>query len=425
MPAMPRLLSLAVGAAAASIGAYNFISDKPEPKAPEKPTYAEHVAPILNKSCVPCHRPGEVAPFSLVGYDNASKWAPMISAVTKAKRMPPWKAVHGYGEFMDENILSAEQLATLENWEKTGSTRGDKDKEPPTPKFESEWPLRQPDIIISPTKPYKLDAEGDDVYRNFVIDLDIKEPMWVKAMAIKPGNPKIVHHVITFLDERGLAKKLEAQNTDGQEGYTSSGGGVGFNPTGSLGGWAPGLNVRETPEGTAFLVKPNTTLVVQVHYHKTGKPEEDLTRVGLYLAKEEITKTMDLDWIFNFRVAIPAGEKAHKVTQTRPIPVDVTLYGAMPHMHLLGRSMKAWVELPDGSTKPLVWIDDWDFNWQMSYSLKEPLKVPKGSKIQVEAIYDNSADNPRNPNNPPQMVRWGEQTTDEMFLMIVPFTLGH
>lgn len=392
-----------------------------EVKLPAKVTYAEQVAPIVNRSCVPCHRSGAVAPFSLAGYDNAKKWATMISSVTESGSMPPWKAVHGYGEFLDENRLTAEERAILQKWYEDGAPRGDKRKEPKTPVYTSEWPLGEPDLILQPSRPFKLDSEGTDVYRNFVMKNEFKEPVWVKAMAIKPGNPQVVHHVITFLDARGSALKLEAANHDGQEGYSTSGGGVGFLPAGTLGGWAPGVTTRETPPGSAYLIKPGSTLVLQVHYHKSGKEEEDLTKVGLYFAKEPITKEMKLDWIFNFGINIPAGEKAHKETKLRTVPEDVTLYGVMPHMHLLGKSMKADVEFPDGTVKPLVWVDDWDFNWQLQYAFKEPIHVPKGSKIRIEAIYDNSADNPRNPNNPPKTVTWGEQTTDEMFLMIVGY----
>jgi len=163
--------------------------------------------------------------------------------------------------------------------------------------------------------------------------------------------------------------------------------------------------------------------VMQVHYHKDGKAEEDLTRVGLYFAKEPITKEVHLNWVFNFGIHIPAGEKSYEASATRNIDQDVTLYSAMPHMHLLGRTMKAAIILPDGKEKPLIWINDWDFNWQLVYALKEPMHIPKGSKIRVTATYDNSTSNPRNPNNPPKDVTWGEQTTDEMFLLVLGYTV--
>lgn len=384
--------------------------------------YAEHVAPILNKRCAECHRPGEVAPFSLIGYENAKKWAAMVASVTESRRMPPWKATEGFGEFADVNRLTPEEIQTLKVWSEAGARRGDPKKEPPAPKFESDWPLGKPDLVLEPAKEYKLDAEGNDVYRNFVIDTNFKEPTYVTAMAVKPGNPKVVHHVIAFLDNGGNARKLEAKNTDGQPGYSTFGG-VGFLPSGSLGGWAPGLRPRMTPAGSAFRVEPGASVVLQVHYHKTGKPETDKTRVGLYLSKEPVKKEMQLAWWLKLMIHIPAGAENHKETYVRTMPRDVTLYGVMPHMHLLGRKMKAWVEMPDGSTKPLINVDDWDFNWQLNYMFKEPLKIPKGSKVHIEAVYDNSTKNPNNPSSPPKDVFFGEQTTDEMFLLVAAYTV--
>jgi len=387
-------------------------------------TYAEHVAPILYKHCTPCHRPGEVAPFSLTSYDEAKKWAPMIAWATETNRMPPWKATAGYNSFHDENRLTDDQIRTLKEWSASGAPRGDAKKEPAPPTFPEGWLLGKPNVILKADKPFKLDAEGRDVYRNFVFKTDFKETKWVRAIDVRPGNRKVVHHVIAFLDEQGRALPLEEKENDGQPGYTTFGG-VGFAPSGSLGGWAPGLRPRLSPEGTAFELKPGTTVVLQVHYHKSGKPEEDQTELALYFADEPPQRALRLAWIANPLFRIPPGEKDHLVTARFPVPADVTAYAAMPHMHLLGKEMKAWVEKPDGSTIPLVWVKDWEFNWQFIYAFKEPLKIPRGSTIRVEARYDNSTDNPNNPNNPPKPVTWGEQTTDEMMLLIVPFTIDN
>lgn len=387
-------------------------------------TYAEHVAPILYKHCTPCHRPGEVAPFSLTSYDEAKKWAPMIAWATETNRMPPWKAVAGYNSFHDENRLSDDQIQLLKQWSATGAPRGDVKREPAPPKFSEGWLLGKPDLILKAAKPFKLDGEGRDVYRNFVFKTDFKETKWVRAIDVRPGNRKVVHHVIAFLDEQGRSIALEEKENDGQPGYTTFGG-VGFAPSGSLGGWAPGLQPSFSPEGTAFELKPGTTIVLQVHYHKSGKPEEDQTELALYFAEEPPRRTLRLAWIANPLFRIPPGAKDHLVTARFPVPADVTAYAAMPHMHLLGKEMKAWVEKPDGSTIPLVWVKDWEFNWQFIYAFKEPLKIPRGSTIRVEARYDNSADNPNNPNNPPKPVTWGEQTTDEMMLLIVQFTVDN
>lgn len=384
--------------------------------------YAEHIAPILNKHCVECHRPNEVAPFSLVGYDNAKKWSPMITFTAESRKMPPWKPVEGIGEFHDENRLSEKEIETVKRWHQAGAPRGDAKKEPKTPEFSSDWTLGEPDLILSSKAPYRVEPDGADDYRHFVIKTNYKETKWIKAMDVRPGNKAVVHHVIAFLDNTGSAAKLEAQTKDGKEGYAGFGG-VGFLPSGSLGGWAPGLRPKMTADGTAFELKPGTTIVIQVHYHKNGKVEMDQTKLGLYFAKEPIKQPMQLAWLLNFGIRLPAGQKEINIDKTFAMPADVTLYAVMPHMHLLGKSMKVTAEYPNGDKKPLIYINDWDFNWQMSYGFKEPIKLPKGTKLKVEAVYDNSASNPRNPNNPPKDVRWGEETTDEMFLVVAAYTV--
>lgn len=389
---------------------------------PENPTYAEHIAPMLNDHCVECHRPGEVAPFSLVGYQEASKRAPMLAFITGARRMPPWKPVHGFGEFLDENRLTDVEIATLKKWAEAGAPRGDASKEPKPPTFSSQWSLGDPDLILTTQRPFKLHSEGPDVYRNFVLKTSFKETRWVQAMDVRPGNTAIVHHVIAFVDAKGRSHELEKRTTDGQEGYTTFGG-PGFNPDSSFGGWAPGLRAKRTPARTGFRLEPGATVVMQVHYHPNGKPEADQTRLALYFAKEPVRQEMRLAWMANPLFSIPAGAKAHEVKLDYPIPADVTVHAVMPHMHLLGRTMKAEAVLPDRSVKPIVFIDDWDFNWQMNYTLKEPLKLPRGSRVRVVGTYDNSADNPNNPNDPPKPITWGEETTDEMFLFIAAYTV--
>jgi hypothetical protein len=390
-----------------------------KPQIPKNVTYAEHVAPILNAHCTSCHHDGAVAPFSLVGFEASKKQGANITSAVEDKRMPPWKAVHGFGEFQDENRLTATELAILKQWAESGEKRGDLRKEPKPQFFSNSWDLGTPDIILSANKPYKLAAEGGDVYRNFVFDLKNTEPIYVTAMDVKPGNRKIVHHIIGFLDAGGRTVKLAAQNTDGQEGYTSTGGGIGTIPSGSLGGWAPGVTVRKTPAGTAFVVRPGTKLVMQVHYHKDGKEEFDQTKLGIYTTKVKPEKEVDIFWCANPIFKILPGESDHKVSWKETIPGDATIYTVMPHMHLLGKSMRAKIVKTDGSEIPLVFVEKWDFNWQLVYSLKQPLKVKKGWKIAVEAFYDNSDANPYKTNRP---VTWGEQTTDEMALLVVGYT---
>lgn len=393
------------------------------PKGPPEPTYAHDVAPILNRSCVPCHTAGEVAPFSLSGYDNAKKWGAMAATVTKTHQMPPWKAAPGYGEFQHENRLSDDEIATLTAWAAAGAPRGDRRQEPAPPMPPKDgWTLGKPDYTVQAKGPYHLGAEGGDVYRNFVVHNPSEGDLWVRAMDVHPGDNKVVHHVLVYIDGAHAGAKLAAATHDGQEGYTSEGGGVGFIPSGVLGGWAPGSRPYEAPDGIAFRVPAGADLVMQVHYHKSGKPEEDATQVGLYTAKAPVHQEVRLAFIANPMIALPAGQKAAPAHLEYRVPRDITIRTVMPHMHLLGRTMRAKIVLPDGTERPLIDVPDWDFNWQLTYALKEPMRVPTGSKIVMDATYDNSKENPRNPSSPPKTVRWGESTTDEMFLLIAGYT---
>lgn len=386
----------------------------PLPKA-SAVNFAEHVAPILNEHCLECHRPGQVAPFSMEKYDDVKNWSKMIALVTKQGTMPPWKAAPGIGEFQHENRLSDVKKEVLARWAEAGAPAGDLSSLPPPPKFPEGWALGTPDRILKTGEAFKLGPDGPDEYWNFVIKADNKEPVYVQAMDVRPGNRKVVHHVIAFLDKSGQArKKAEA---DPRGAYLTYGG-LGFVPSGSLGGWAPGLRPTLTAPDTGILLEPGVDIVLQVHYHKSGVEETDQTEIALYYNKEKVKNEIQIAWIANPFIRIPAGDPAKKFTQTLPIPVDVTLYWLMPHMHTLGQEMKAtWVK-PDGTEQPLIFIPKWDWNWQLAYYLKEPLRLPGGSKLRVEAVYDNSANNPFNPNNPPKEVRWGEETSDEMMLLV-------
>lgn len=387
----------------------------PQPQNPA--TYSSQVAKILNDHCLTCHRPGEAAPFSLVGYENARRWARMIAFTTERGVMPPWKATAG-GPFHDENRLEASEIAALQEWAKAGAPAGDLARAPkPTLPATTGWRLGKPDLELVMPAGFRLAAEGQDEYWHFVLKPDIKEPVYVSAMDVQPGNRKIVHHVIAFIDEKDRADRMLARNPSAL-GYTTSGGGIGFDPSGSLGGWAPGLQPRRLPKGAGILVKPGSSIVLQVHYHKSGKEETDRTKVGLYLEKAPIQQPVQLAWMANPMISIPAAKTNVSFRMEAKMPADVLLYTLMPHMHMLGRTMKVDAVFPDGTERHLITIDDWDFNWQLAYRFREPLLLPKGTVIRTLASYDNTADNPRNPSSPPKPVRWGEQTTDEMMLLV-------
>lgn len=385
------------------------------------PTFNKDVAPILYQNCVTCHRPGEVAPFSLIAYSDAKRWAPMIAQATVKHIMPPWKAEPGYGDFQDARVLTAAQIQTLKEWAAAGAPEGDAKDKPPSPKFTEGWPLGQPDMVIEMPAEAKIAAEGNDIYRCFVIPMDLKEDMAIAAVEIRPGNRKVLHHTIIYTDASTThegRKKADAET--GGSSYTCYGG-PGIRQAAMMGGWAPGATVKRLPEGIAKVVPKGSDLVVQNHYHPDGKPETDKTTIGVYFQKGAVKEQIFSIPLLQRGIEIPAGEARHKETVSFTTPIDLEVTSVAPHMHLLGREMKVTATLPTGEVKPLVWIKDWDFNWQGGYIFKEPLMFPKGTRFDLEAFYDNSKENPRNPSNPPKAVAWGEATTDEMCLAFIGF----
>ena len=380
-------------------------------------TFTKDIAPILFANCASCHRTGEVAPFTLTSYADVAKRAKTIASVVGKRVMPPWKAAPG-PVYVDECRLTEDQIGVIQQWAAEGVKEGNAAL-PALPKFPDGWRNGEPDLVIEMPEAFTIPAEGRDIYRNFVIPTGFTEDKWLAAVEIRPGNRRVVHHVLVHLDVSGKARELDAK--DPGPGYRT-GGGVGFPSAGQIGGWAPGNVARRSPDGIGVNVPKHSDIVIQVHYNLNGKPETDRTKVGLYFAKGPVDQRARLFPLAS-RINIPAGDADYRVTSSMPVPADVTLRSVMPHMHLLGREMKVFATLPDGTELPLVHVPEWDFNWQNSYAFAEPVKLPRGSKVTLEARYDNSAANPRNPNSPPKAVRWGEQTTDEMCLAYLNFTV--
>jgi len=383
--------------------------------APQPITFNKDIAPLLWKNCTGCHRPGEIGPFSLLTYEDAKKRADFIVEITASRRMPPWKAEVNFGTFHDERRLSDQELALLADWAKAGAPEGDpKDLQDP-PKFPEGWQLGEPDMVLTMAEPFTIPADGDDVYRCFVIPIDLEKDMMVSAVEFRPGNRAVVHHAIMFLDATGAGRKRDAE--DEQQGFVSFGG-PGIKPTGGLGGWAPGAMPRVLPDGIVKYLKKGSDLVLQIHYHPSGKQEQDQSTVGIYFSKKPAKKIVTGIAVAQPGMKLPAGEAACVVdVQTKPLPADVQVMGISPHMHNLGKEMKVTAKVPESEEEvPLIWIKEWDFNWQGQYQFAKPVRLPKGSVIKVHSVYDNSAENPKNPNRPPKLVKWGEQTKDEMCL---------
>ena len=398
------------------------------PTAEEAPTFSAAIAPILYANCVTCHRPGEAAPFPLILYEDVAKRAKLIVKVTGSRYMPPWHAAHGFGDFADERRLTDDQIDVFGRWLKAGMPRGDLSKLPALPQFADGWQLGTPDLILEMPAAFNVPAEGPDIYRNFVLPTGLSDDKWIRAVEFRPSARKVVHHAL-FSYIRGGAVNAVA-NADGQPGFR---GGMpvalipGFAPAGELGGWAVGTTPRFLPEGLARPIAKGSDLILQLHFHPTGKPETEKSVVGLYFSStppERRLMTPSIPGFFGLLagIDIPPGEKAFTIKGVYTVPADMRVLSVTAHAHYLGKDIKATATKPDGAIEPLLWIQDWDFNWQDRYDYKTPVFLPKGTRIDATITYDNSADNPHNPCNPPRRVRWGIQSFDEMgavgFLMV-------
>lgn len=384
-------------------------------------TYHKDIQKILQDNCQGCHRPNQVAPFSLLTFADAKSWAAEIKEFTRRRQMPPWKAEPGHGEFLDNRRLSDEDIARIAAWADAGAPRGNPRDAPPAREWTDGWTLGKPDLVVKMPEKYTVSATGDDDFRCFVMPTGLTEDRQLVAMEVRPGNSRVLHHVLTFVDTTGKGRELDAQ--DPAPGYSAGPGGIGFFPTGGLGGWAPGNMPRELPPGVYRPMPARSDIVIQVHYHKTGKVEVDQTEIGFYFAKEPRTKQARLFPLTNLAIDIPPGAARHEVRATLTVPFDAKAISILPHMHLLGREMKVTATLPGGETRSMIWIKDWDYRWQDTYVYKEAFPMPKGTRLEMVAYFDNSATNPLNPNNPPKRVTFGEQTTDEMAFAFIDFTM--
>jgi hypothetical protein len=383
------------------------------------PTFNQDIAPILHQNCAACHRPGQVAPFSLLTYNDAVRRAALIAAVTARHYMPPWKAEPGYGHFQDERRLTDAQIALIADWARNGAPEGDPARRPTPPQFASGWQAGKPDAVFTVAQPFSIPADGRDVFQCFVIPLNFASDHYVKTVEFRPGNPRVVHHALFFLDTSGEARKLDAETPD--PGYPCFGGPQ-IQPSGGLGGWAPGATPEPLPNGVAHIVGKTADLVIQIHYHPSGKPEADQSSIGLTFG-DVPQKGLAGMMLGTRSIDLAPGVADQTVTDWALVPEDVDLIGITPHAHLLCREMKVDARLPDGKIEPLIWIKDWDFNWQGQYQYASPVHLPKGARIEMRYVYDNSTNNPRNPSNPPKRVTFGEQTTNEMALLFLQAVL--
>ena len=378
-------------------------------------TFSETIAPIVFEHCAVCHRDGGAAPFALVSYADAVKRARQIASVTRTRTMPPWHAEPGSYPFKDERRLTAAQITLIQEWMRQGMPEGDRSKLPPLPGIPSGWQLGTPDMIVELPAGYQVPADGPDVYRNFVISLSLSEDKWVSAIEFRPSARTAVHHALFFADTSGAARRADAE--DAEPGFAGMGGRRWRNA--SLGGWALGQQPHLLPEGIAMPLPKGADLVLQYHFHPSGKAEIERPQIGLHFADHAPARTLtgiQLPPLFGFfaGIDIPAGEHYFRVHDSFVLPVDVEAVVVGAHAHYLGREMKMTATFPNGEQKTLLWIKRWDFAWQDRYYFQELVPLPKGTRLDGEVVWDNSADNPDNPSDPPRRVTWGEQSTDEM-----------
>ncbi len=375
-------------------------------------TFNQDIAPIIYHNCSSCHRPGEAAPFSLLSYHDAVRKAKTIAKLTASRAMPPWKAEVASYAYRDERRLKENEIELIQAWVKAGTPEGSRPA-PEPPKFASGWQLGEPDLIIEMPAAYHVPEDGPDIYRNIAVPLGLTEDKWVTAIDMKPSARAVVHHVLYFADPKGHAHEKPPQGTEPGFSGMRTGASV------PLGGWAIGAQPHFYPDGFAMRVPKGSDLVVQYHFHPTGKSEAEKSVIGFYFVKKAPERTltrvqMPPHYSLFSGLDIPAGEKDFVIRDSYTLPVAIDGVGVGAHAHYIGKELKMTATLPDGDVKTLLCIKDWDFAWQDRYFFQQLVPLPQGTRLDVEIHWDNSAGNPHNPSIPPVRVTWGEESKDEM-----------
>lgn len=375
-------------------------------------TFSEHVAPIVFAKCLPCHRSGEAAPFSLLEHAEVAKRARQIAVVTRSGYMPPWLPSDPPGTFVGERRLSEEEIATLERWAEAGAPEGDPARLPPAPKATDGWQLGEPDLVVHMPEPFVVPPEGLDAWRNFVLPIPVERTRFVAAVELRPGNRRVVHHAVMRVDRTASSRALDARDADA--GFPGMDMGLAESPDGQFLGWTPGKVPLRSADGMGWTLAPGMDLVVQLHMVPTGKPEPIQVSVGLHFTEVPPNKRSMVLRLRNDDIDIPAGASAHVVEDSLTLAGAVAVTEIYPHAHFLGKRVEAFAELPDGSRQDLIRIEDWDFNWQDEYRYTTPVRLPSGTRVTMRYTFDNSAENPRNPQVPPSRVQFGNRSLDEM-----------
>lgn len=393
----------------------------------EPVTFHRHIAPLIFQYCSPCHRPGEAAPFPLLTYEDVRRRASQIVAVTQRRYMPPWLPEPGFGDFAGARRLSDDQLSVIAEWVRQGTSEGPPGNARP-PRFTEGWQIGPPDLVVRMSVPYRLAADGGDVFRNFILPVNLKETRHVRAIELRPGNKRLVHHANIWIDRRQTLRRRDGE--DGQPGFfgmenvSTEARSDSFDPDTHFLFWKPGTVVEPAPADMSWRLDPGTDLILNVHLQPSGKEETIQAVLGLYFTSEPPRRfPMLVQLEHDGAINIPAGTREFAVTDQLILPGAVDVLAIYPHAHYLGKQIEAWATLPDGTRRWLIRINDWDINWQAVYTYRQPVSLPKGATLAMRITYDNSAGNPRNPNHPPKQVRAGPRGEDEMghvWLQVLP-----
>lgn len=395
-------------------------------------TFSEHIAPIIYDNCTSCHRPGEIAPFSLTNYEEVANWSGMIQYVTEIKYMPPWKPDRTYTNFVGESGLSDDEIQLISDWVAAGSPQGNPNLEPPIPTFPSGSQLGTPDLVLEMTEDYFIAGNNQDDYRVFVLPTGLTEDKEIAAIEFRPGNNKAVHHALIAYDTEGAAAAMDAQTPE--YGYESFGD-FGVTPQGIFTGYTPGIKTIRYPVGIGSTLPADADLLIQLHYAPLPTNQTDRSSVNIFFKDNDDPIEREIERIpitpFNlvsgwFSFVIDPDEVI-TFHGTEEVEQDISLINVYPHCHYLGKDWEIFAVTPQNDTINIIKIEEWDFNWQGSYTFDRMKKIPAGSTIHTYATYDNTTSNPYNPSNPTQTVSWGEGTTDEMYLVgigYVPYQEG-
>jgi hypothetical protein len=366
-------------------------------------TFSKDVAPILYKSCAGCHRPGEIAPMSLLTYQEVRPWAKSIRERVVQRSMPPWSADPKYGHWANDPRLSQKEIDTITAWVDVGAPQGDAKDMPQMPKFPEGWTIGTPDAVIAMQEEYTVPADGTVPYLYFTMPTGFTEDKWIQAMEIRPGNRSVVHHVIAYAQDPNVKDSNPGGEGELRRGRTHLGG-ITPNKTGIVFG-----------NGTARLIKKGSNIVFQMHYTTNGQVSKDRTKIGFVFAKEPAKRMLMTGNAADARFAIPPGAPNHEVKASKTFNEDVLITSFMPHMHVRGKAFTYTAVFPDGRSEILLNVPKYDFNWQLTYIPKQPILLPKGTRLDCVAYFDNSTKNKFNP-DPTQTVRWGDQTWEEMMI---------